>query len=91
MSVQTLERPTTAPPKPAPRVKEPQRRWAFALAGVFGLAVLYHWLQSVGHVTPAVFTDELMFSELARSIASGDGLTVRGLGFPFPAIVPAVL
>ena len=72
---------------PAPR----RRRWTLALAGVFVLAAAYHWLQSLGHVTPAIFTDELLFSELARSFASGDGFTVRGQPFPFPAFLPSVV
>jgi hypothetical protein len=74
-------------PAPAPR----RRRWGFALAGVFVIAAAYHWLQSLGHVTPAIFTDELLFSELARSFASGDGFTVRGQPFPFPAFLPSVV
>jgi hypothetical protein len=94
MSVQTVERRT--PPvlrsKPEARGRRGTRRtWLLALFGLFSLAVVYHWLQSRGHVTPAIFTDELMFSELARSVAEGDGLEVRGEGFPFPALVPALL
>jgi hypothetical protein len=65
--------------------------WLAALAAVFGIGALYHWLQSLGHVTPAVFTDELLFSELARSFASGDGFVVRGEPLFFPAFVPALL
>lgn len=92
MSVQTRERRPTArrlqaTPKPS---DAPSRRWPLALGALFCVATLYHWLQSRGHVTPAVFTDELMFSELARSIAQGDGLTVRGRDFPFPAVVPVL-
>jgi hypothetical protein len=93
MSVQTLE------PLAADRLREApleastasSRRWPLALAALFCVATLYHWLQSRGHVTPAVFTDELMFSELARSVADGEGLTVRGRDFPFPAVVPVLL
>lgn len=67
------------------------RRWPLALAALFCVATAYHWLQSRGHVTPAIFTDELMFSELARSLAAGDGLTVRGESFLFPAFLPALV
>lgn len=42
-------------------------------------------------MTPAIFTDELMFSELARSLTAGDGLTVRGESFLFPAFLPALV
>ena len=55
------------------------------LAGIYGVAVLYHWLQSRAHVTPAVFTDELLYSKLAQGIASGHGFVLRGEGVPFPA------
>lgn len=93
MTVQALER------RPAGRALEPaleastarSRRWLPALAALFCVATVYHWLQSRGHVTPAIFTDELMFSELARSVADGDGLTIRGREFLFPGIVPVLL
>src|ERR671924_845008 len=91
VSVQTLERLRPRTIEPAPDVSARARRWPLALGGLVCVAALYHWLQSLGHVTPAVFTDELMFAELARSIVGGDGLTVRGEEFPFPAIVPAVV
>jgi hypothetical protein len=67
------------------------RLWLFGLAAVFAVGTLYHWLQSRGHVTPAVFTDELLFSELARSIAAGEGFVVRDEPLFFPAFVPALL
>ena len=55
------------------------------LAGIYAVAVLYHWLQSRAHVTPAVFTDELLYSKLAQSIASGHWFVLRGEGVSFPA------
>ena len=93
VSVETLERRRTGG---ALRLTlEPRstrsRRWPLALAALFFVATAYHWLQSRGHVTPAIFTDELMFSELARSLAAGDGLTVRGESFLFPAFLPALV
>lgn len=92
MTVQALER---RPPRAAlePALEPPaarSRRWAFALVALFCVATGYHWFQSRGHVTPAVFTDELMFSELARSVAAGEGLTVRGRDFFFPGVVPVL-
>jgi hypothetical protein len=68
-----------------------RRIWLLALFGVFAVAAVYHWLQSRGHVTPAIFTDELLFGELARSFADGDGFTVRDQPLFFPAFVPALL
>jgi hypothetical protein len=93
MSVQTLERrPTAQGVEPLPEPSRARsRRWPLALGALFCIATLYHWLQSRGHVTPAVFTDELMYSELARSVADGDGLMVRGRDFSFPAVVSVLL
>jgi hypothetical protein len=69
----------------------PSRAWSAALLGLCAVAALYHWFQSRGHVTPAVFTDELLFSELARSFADGGGFVVRDQPLFFPAFVPALL
>src|SRR5687767_14122327 len=74
-----------------PRAKASPRRWLMALGAVFAVGALYHWLQSLGHVTPAVFTDELLFSELARGFVAGDAFVVRDLPLFFPAFVPALL
>ena len=67
----------------------PRTRWLpspkLVLAGIYLVAVLYHWLQSRAHVTPAVFSDELLYSKLAQSIASGDGFVLRGEAVDFPA------
>ena len=62
-----------------------------ALAGIYVAAVAYHWLQSRAHVTPAVFTDELLYSKLAQSIASGNGFVMRGEAVPFPAPLAILL
>jgi len=75
----------------APAPVRPTRLWLLALAGVAAAGVVYHWLQSRGHVTPAVFTDELLFAELARSFAAGDGFVVRDQPLFFPAFLPALL
>jgi hypothetical protein len=55
------------------------------LVGIYLVAVAYHWLQSRAHVTPAVFGDELLYSKLAQSVASGHGFVMRGEAVPFPA------
>ncbi|MGH2995885.1 MAG: hypothetical protein ACRDM9_06185, partial [Gaiellaceae bacterium] len=92
MSVVALRKVRPAPAVHEVPARDPRRRvWPLALGGVFAVATLYHWLQSRGHVTPAIFTDELLFSELARSFASGDGFTVRDQPFFFPAFVPSLL
>jgi hypothetical protein len=94
VSVQAIERrspPVLRSEPESPGRRSASRHWPLVLLGLFGVAVLYHWLQARGHVTPAVFTDELMFSELARSVAEGEGLEVRGREFSFPALVPVLL
>lgn len=92
MSVKTLEPAVARRPALEPVQTDTRSRRPFsALLALFGVAVAYHWLHSLGHATPAVFTDELMFAELARSVAAGEGLQVRGVDFPFPAILPVLL
>jgi len=54
------------------------------------VAAAYHAVASLGHVAPAVFTDELLHSRLAQSLASGQGLLVRGEPFFFPSFLPAL-
>ena len=56
-----------------------------ALAGVYLLAAIYHWLNSRGHVTPVVFGDEILYSKLAQSVLAGDGFAIRGEPVFFPA------
>jgi hypothetical protein len=61
------------------------------LPAIYLVAVLYHWLQGRGHVTPAVFSDELFYSKLAQSLAAGDGYAVRGEVVLFPSPLPVLL
>ena len=70
---------------PAPR-PFPQPR--LVLAAIYAAAVAYHLFQSIGHVTPSVFGDELLYSKLAQSVASGHGLVLRGETVFFPAPLP---
>jgi 4-amino-4-deoxy-L-arabinose transferase-like glycosyltransferase len=56
-----------------------------ALPVVFGVALLYHGLASLGHRTPLIFDDELLYTKLAQSIATGHGLQVWGHHYFFPA------
>src|SRR5512134_1131225 len=91
MSVEALDRRAEARAEAVSQHARRSRLWPVALVGLFAVAALYHWLQSVGHETPAVFTDELMFSELARSVAAGHWLTVRGVDFAFPSVLPVLV
>ena len=52
--------------------------WAWLALIVVGSAALRLWLVS-GMAGPFIFVDELIYSELARSLAAGDGYSVRGL------------
>jgi MFS family permease len=88
----------TLPPRPAPppgpeAAKRPRGRPApsLTLVVLFAAAAAYHVLNGVFHVTPAVFTDELLHAELSRSLAGGDGLTVRDEPTFFPSFLPALV
>lgn len=63
-------------------------RPGLVLAGIYAAAVAYHLLQSLGHVTPSVFGDELLYSKLAQSVAGGQGFVLRGETIFFPAPLP---
>src|SRR5215210_2788939 len=92
MTTATARRPRRRPRLYDVPVQEaPSRLWLAALAAVVAAGAMYHWLQSRGHVTPAVFTDELLFSELARGFADGETFVVRDRPFFFPAFVPSLL
>ena len=65
----------------ARRFPEPK----IVLALVYLVAFGYHWVQSRAHVSPAVFGDELLYSKLAQSLASGHGFAFRGEPLFFPA------
>lgn len=50
--------------------------WAW-LAGIVVASFLFRWWIARGMVGPFIMVDELIYSELARSLADGDGLQVR--------------
>lgn len=75
--------------EPAP-VARGRTAW-IPLGALYLGAVAYHCLQSLGHRTPAVFTDELLFAKLAQSVAGGDGFVLRGETFFFPAPVAVLI
>jgi hypothetical protein len=89
-------RPDTWPEAFVPATEpEPRRRRALrpriALPAIFLLAATAHALASLAHVTPAIFTDELLHSKLAQSFAEGSPFSIRGERFLFPAPLPALL
>jgi hypothetical protein len=78
--------PTTAASVAAETISFPRvvaRR--LALPALFAVATAYHVLQSRGHATPTVFSDELLYAKLSQSIAAGHGLSIRGAHVFFPA------
>jgi Dolichyl-phosphate-mannose-protein mannosyltransferase len=77
------------PPTPARTRPRPLPTW-IVLTALFAVAAAYHAVASLGHVSPAVFTDELLHSKLAQSLAAGHGLLVRGEPFFFPSPLPAL-
>ena len=75
----------------APTPSAPGRTAWFPLVALYAGAVAYHAVQSLGHRTPAVFTDELLFTKLAQSVAAGDGFVLRGETYFFPAPVAVLI
>jgi hypothetical protein len=61
------------------------RRLAVPL--LFVAAAAYHAWQAVGHVTPTVFNDELLYGKLSQGIAAGNWFSIRGEHYFFPAIL----
>jgi hypothetical protein len=56
---------------------------------LFATACCYHGAQSAAHTTPYNFDDEFLYVRLSQSIASGNGLSIWGHTFFFPApLVP---
>ena len=58
-----------------------------ALPALFAVAVTYHAWQSLGHMTPTVFNDELLYGKLSQAIAEGHLFSIRGEHYFFPAIL----
>lgn len=59
---------------------QPRRRWieAGALAALVAAAIVYHYLQGQGRVTPWIFPDEFRYAEAARAAAETGVPRVRG-------------
>lgn len=83
--------PTTAGGVAAPL--RPALAWSRVLAHRLALPLLYvsaagyHAAWSLGHRTPLVFDDELLYSKLSQSIAAGHGLSIWGRHYFFPALL----
>jgi hypothetical protein len=70
--------------------------WAW-LAGLVAVSALVRFLLARRVAAPWIMVDELIYSELARGVASGDGFSIRGVatneyGFVYPLLIaPAYL
>lgn len=65
---------------------------AYWLAALLGAWLLAHWGLSVLVPGPYIFPDELIYLELARHLAHGDGFMFRGEPMRFPTVLfPLVL
>ena len=64
--------------------------WAW-LAGIVAGSILFRWWFGREMVAPFIMVDELIYSELARSLAAGDGLEVRGEPYLISLLYPLLL
>src|SRR5947209_17740765 len=80
---------TAAPSAVLISVRALARRLALPL--VFATSCAYQFLQSRAHVTPTVFSDELLYAKLSQAVAAGHGLAIRGQHYAFPAPVAPLL
>ena len=64
--------------------------WGWLAAIVLASFALRAWL-SRGMVGPFIMVDELIFADLARSLAAGDGLRVRGEPYFLSVVYPLLI
>lgn len=64
--------------------------WAWLTAIVAG-SILFRWWFARGMVAPFIMVDELIYAELARSLAAGGGLEVRGEPYLVSLLYPLLL
>ena len=61
------------------------------LAGIVGLGTVFQALLARLVVTPSVFPDEYLYSQLARSLVTHGRFEVRGVSAHFPAVLQPLL
>ena len=66
----------------------PARAW---LAGIVVASIVFRWWYGRGMVAPFIMVDELIYSDLGRSLAAGHGLDVRGEPYLVSLIYPLLL
>lgn len=62
-----------------------------ALPTLFVVAAAFHAALSRGHVTPAIFPDELLYEKLAQNFAAGRPFVIRDEHYFFPSPLAALL
>jgi hypothetical protein len=81
----------SAVPATEPRVRALAISPRLVLGGIVAAGTVLHALFARLVVTPSVFPDEYLYSQLARSIATHGRLQVRGVSAHFPAILEPLL
>jgi hypothetical protein len=74
-----------------PRVRIARSAFGLPLAGIVGVSFVWRSIAALGHVSPRYFPDEYIYASLARSIAQGRGLSIRGEAAHFPALLEPLL
>ena len=64
--------------------------WAW-LTGIVVASIVFRWWYGRGMIAPFIMVDELIYSDLARSLAAGNGLEVRGEPYLVSLIYPLLL
>jgi hypothetical protein len=80
-----------ARPRPVPLGRAAAISAGWLLAGLVGLSFAVRWLLAAAHTTPVYFPDEYIYSAIARSLAEGDGIAIRGHAAGFPALLQPIL
>ena len=62
-----------------------------ALVAIVGVSALVRWVASLAHVVPYYFSDEYIYSALARGLADHGRPVVRGANVAFPALLEPLL
>jgi hypothetical protein len=78
-------------PVTIPRAAIASYRMRFELAAVVGISFVLRCLAALGHTTPRYFPDEYIYASLAKSLAHGQGLQIRGGAAHFPALLEPIL
>jgi hypothetical protein len=74
-----------------PRLRSTAYAARLQLTGVVLVSFVLRSIAALGHQSPRYFPDEYIYSQLARSIAEGRGLEIRGAPAHFPALLEPLL